>query len=110
MWQLGLIWTGVSASQTEVVSKLEMGPAIREWALSIGREFAFQWFGEHLDNLHGLMPAGMGDSVAGLLPYMRAANYWMPLAEALGLAAVYLMIWASFVTIKMILKMIPTIG
>ena len=63
-----------------------------------------------LDTLWQALPEQWGTSLAGLAEYLATANAWIPLDLGATLLGLYFGFLAVFVTVKFVLKLIPTIG
>jgi hypothetical protein len=67
-----------------------------------------------LQGIASLLPTGFKDSMSDVLsalaPYYAFINYYFPLNEAFVLIGIVITFWVGFVSVKLVLKCVPTIG
>lgn len=65
---------------------------------------------EVLDQIIAALPGGWQQDASTLVGYLEIVNEWVPLDYCLLLFTLYYTFLGVFVTVKFILKLIPTIG
>ena len=65
---------------------------------------------EFISFLFSILPMGWQQDLTAIDIWWKRANAWFALGYMFGLIGIYLDFWASFVVVKMTLKLIPTIG
>ena len=81
-----------------------------QWFVSWVMTFMFDAGSWVLDLLISAVPTSLWPNFAGISHYLALANAWIPIDLALQAFGSYFVFLACFVTVKFILKLIPTIG
>ena len=63
-----------------------------------------------VDTLWGKMPEEVTQPIEPFVPYLATANLLAPLKEMILLAAAFTAVWVAFVSIRFLIRSIPTMG
>jgi|GEM_PF-3910132 len=96
----------------EMLWGTELNPGVFREVITWFNDVAYTIFADLLSVALGLVPFQdfTPEQVTSLKGYMQVANCWVPLFESLTMLFGYWLFVASFSALKMILKLIPTIG
>ena len=77
-----------------------------EWLL----ELPLQGLQVLLDQMWAALPASLQTDMSSMVAYFEAVNEWAPLGEALAVFGAVMTFKFVFVIVKLIVKLIPTVG
>jgi len=63
-----------------------------------------------IDSLASYLPAGIGSALATFADYIDIVNAWVPIDIGVGLLGLWISAKLSILTVRHLIKMIPTVG